>query len=119
MMYRDEYFQRANGEWPGLSWKSSLPQNLQVKIDVKSEKLREYGLELLNTKMLETIKGNDDDLYELKGGRCRLAVYYDRQRSTFIYLNGWLKKKQRQTKDIADARVLLHEYLNIKGEGIG
>lgn len=111
MIYSDEYFQRLNGDCPGLAWKNGLPKKLQAKIDAKLENLRVYGLELINTEMLKPIKCPDADLYELRSGQCRLAVFYDRRQSTFVYLNGWLKKRRKQDKDILYARVLLQEYL--------
>ena len=110
-MWTVEYYIRRGGRQPVAEWRDALDKNFRVTIDAKIQKLREYGLEL-PAKMLTTILGADKDFYELRGGQCRVAVYYDRRRATFVLLYGWLKKKRWQNRDIEQARRLLYEYLS-------
>ena len=73
--------------------------------------LGENGIELLGTKMLRCIKGIEGAFCELRGGQCRIALYFNRGRSEFVLLHGFLKKKQNEKAEIKRARGLLQEYL--------
>ena len=115
-MYKIEYYTRGNGRQPAKEWRGALDKKLRKIIDGKIKKLSQYSLELLGTDILKTISGDDRDFYELRGGQCRVAVYYDRGRNTFILLHGWLKHKQVQQQDLEQARRLLQEFLSGKGE---
>ena len=77
--------------------------------------LERNGLILLETKAMKRIGGNDDGLYELRGGQGRITAYFDRDRSVFILLNAFLKKSGKQKDKIEEARGLLHDYLDRKG----
>ncbi len=84
----------------------------RANIDAKIAKLRQHGLKLLRTEMLEKISGHDD-LYELRnrGLGWRIGLYFDRDNATFVLLCGWKKQKDTQPDDIAQARRCLDEYL--------
>jgi mRNA-degrading endonuclease RelE of RelBE toxin-antitoxin system len=112
-MWFIEYYTRRDARQPAVEWLDSLDKRHTAVINAKIQKLSEYGLELLSTEMLKTISGDDKDFYELRGGRCRIATYYDRPRNTFVLLHGWLKKKPSQKKDIEQSRRLLYEYLSV------
>jgi len=117
-MWSIEYYKTALGRQPVFEWQKGLDKGNESEIDVKIKKLGEYGLKLLNTNMLKVIAGADPDFYELRGGRrsqCRIAIYYDRRRSTFVLLYGWLKKRKRDKLNIERARHLLHSYLSAQG----
>jgi len=65
--------------------------------------------------MLQVIKGNDENLYELVAGNFRVAVYCVRREEQFILLHGWRKKGKSSPRDITLSRELLHEYLGRGG----
>ena len=115
MIWTVDYYTTRGDRQPVAEWRDGLDRRFRVVIDAKIQKLGEYGLELLSTEMLKIISGDDSDFYELRGGQCRIATYYDRPRATFVLLHGWLKKKRRQKQDIKQARRLLHEYLSAEG----
>lgn len=114
-MYFIEYYIDERGRQPVFEWQEGLDIRDESIIDAKIKKLGENGLMLLNTEMLDVIKGDDTDFYELKGGlnrQCRIAVYHDKRRNTFILLHGWKKKRRRDEQNIERARVILHRYLS-------
>lgn len=111
-MYEVEYYTKRGGRRPVGDWLDGLDQRLQALMDTKIKRLAQYGLELLKTSMVKSISGRDRDLYELRGGQCRIAFYYDRQRGDFVLLHGWLKKRQKHEQDIEHARWLVREYLS-------
>ncbi len=76
----------------------------------KVVRLEEHGLTLLGTNMMKRIENKDKDFYELIGGRCRIALYHEVIRNSFILLHGFIKKRQRETREISIARSRLHEY---------
>ena len=78
MPYRIVYYLRPNGIQPVAEWLDSLSTSHQAVIVDKIQALEENGLILLGTTMMERIKGNDKDFYELRGGQCRVALCYDR-----------------------------------------
>lgn len=114
-MWKVIYFTRANEWQPAAQWRAEQSKDIKSNIDVKIAKLEEYGLELLNTKMLDKISG-DADLYELRnvGKGWRIATYFDRNINTFVLLHGWKKQKQTQPQDIQQARHYLQEYLSMR-----
>jgi hypothetical protein len=114
-MWEVEYFTTRNDREPAAEWIDALAVQIRAQIYAKIDKLREHGLELLNTEMLKVIVGSEEDLYELRSGQGRIALFYDRRRDVFVLLNGWLKKKQRQPRDIETARRNSHEYLSTHG----
>ena len=117
-MYEVDYYTRPNGDQPVANWLDELDRKKRAGIEAKIQYLEEYGLELLGTKMLERVKG-ERNLYELRGGQCRVITYYDRRKgdNRFVLLHGFLKKKQRQRHDIDEGYRLLYEYLSKKQGG--
>jgi len=112
-MYKINYYTRPNGDQPVANWFDALDKQKGAVIKDKIQYLGEYGLELLGTKMLKPVKG-ENDLYELRGGQSRVIVYYDRGKggNKFVLLNGFLKKGRREREKIDEARFLLYEYLS-------
>ena len=114
-MWFIDYYKDEDGQQPVAEWRDGLDKSSRNNIGAKIGKLRLNGLELLNTNMLKRILGYEADLYELIGGRYRIATYYDRRDDKFVLLHGFKKTKQRETLQIEQARRLLHRYLSAKG----
>ena len=76
-------------------------------------KLREVGLDLLSTNMMDNI---EDGIYELRTGKYRIFCYFDVPRNRFVLLNGFRKvtRKTPESEKTA-ARGLVAEYLSITG----
>ena len=112
-MFKLEYYIRPNGTQPVVDWLDRLDRQKYEVITAKMVKLKMVGLDLLKTEMLRSIK-SVPGLYELKGGQCRVLVYYERGNGVFIVLQGFLKKKARETHEIDIGVRLLREYLTSK-----
>jgi putative component of toxin-antitoxin plasmid stabilization module len=110
---RVEYYTRPNGRQPAAEWIDDQDNSIRPSIDTRINRLDKEGLSL-SKEMLGPIKGEDSNLYELKhkGKKWRIATYYNYKRDVFILLCGWRKTQQKQPRDIARARRLLHEYLD-------
>lgn len=109
-MYVVDYYTRPNGETPAFEWMNSLNIHQQTVILAKLYKLEEEGLKLLQTGMMKRIIGRSN-LYELIGGQCRMILYHEVTSDKFLLLHGFLKKRQRETKEILTACNLLDEYI--------
>lgn len=83
-MYTIEYYIRGNGRQPVVDWRDALNSKLRKVIDGKLLKLGQYGLQLIGTDIVKRIAGDDTDFFELRGGQCRIATYYNRQHNKFI-----------------------------------
>ena len=112
LVYKIDYYERPNGKQPVVEWLDSLSLENRTEIDAKIDTLREQGLVLLSTKMMRRIKNKDQDFYELRGGQCRIALYFNRGSNLFVLLHGFLKKRAVETREIDRGRDLLHEYLS-------
>ena len=110
-MWDIEYYTRPNGAQPTREWLNSLPIDYRKVIKAKIVSLAQHGTELLDTKVMERILGHDSDFYELRGGRCRVAVYWDGTVRKFLLLHGFKKTRNNERREINRARDLLHEYL--------
>ncbi len=113
-MWDIEYYTRPNGDQPVRDWLNRLPVEHRRVIAAKIVSLADHGIELLATKMLERILGADRDFYELRGGRCRIAVYFNGEAQKFILLHGFTKTRDNERREIARARDILHEYLQTR-----
>ena len=109
-MWRIDYYTESSGRQPVAEWLDGLEINAREVIMDKVGQLEEHGLILLQTNMMKRIQNRDKDFYELIGGRCRIALYYEVIRNSFILLHGFIKKRQRETREIDIARSRLHEY---------
>ena len=70
--------------------------------------LRQSGLALLNTAMMDNI---EDGIYELRAGKYRLFCFHDRRNASFVLLNGFRKQTQRTPeREKARARDLAASY---------
>ncbi|MGB5925294.1 MAG: type II toxin-antitoxin system RelE/ParE family toxin [Dehalococcoidia bacterium] len=110
-MYTVDYYTRPNGQTPALEWIDSLNIHEQARILAKVDKLREEGLKLLQTNMMKPVVGRPN-LYELRGGQCRMILYHEATSDKFVLLHGFLKKRQRETREILTACNLLDEYVS-------
>jgi len=110
LMWHIDYYTEPNGRKPVAEWLDSLDRNARAVIMDKIGRLEEHGLTLLRTNMMKRIQNRDKDFYELIGGRCRIALYCEVISNSFILLPGFIKKRQRETREINIARSRLHEY---------
>lgn len=113
-MHQIDYYTSRRGEQPVDEWREGLDKKSRSISDATIDSLREYGLIILNTKMMKSIKGEDRDLFELICGKYRIVVFNDKLYDKFILLHGFKKGKQRETKQIEIARRRLDDYLLIR-----
>ena len=114
-MWTVEYYTDKRREQPVAKWLDEVSKSDRARalgIYARIKKLSEYGLELLDTKMMSRLKGADRHFYELTPGPYRIVVYHDIKRSKFILLHGFRKKRQRQDQDIDRAKLRLENYLH-------
>ena len=109
-MYVVDYYTKPNGQTPAVAWIDSLNIREQARILAKVTKLKEEGLKLLQTNMMKPVVGRSN-LYELRGGQCRIILYHEVTSDRFLLLHGFLKKRQRETREILTACNLLDEYI--------
>ena len=109
-MWNIDYYTEPSGNKPVAEWLDSLDRNARAVIMDKISQLEEHGLTLLRTNMMKRIQNRDKDFYELIGGRYRIALYCEVISNSFILLHGFIKKRQRETREINIARSRLHEY---------
>jgi len=109
-VYHIDYYTEPSGRKPVAEWLDSLDKNARAVIMDKISQLEEHGLTLLRTNMMKRIQNRDKDFYELIGGRCRIALYYEVISNSFTLLHGFVKKRQRETREINIARSRLQEY---------
>lgn len=110
-MWDIEYCTRPNGDQPARDWLKQLPIDHRKVIRAKIVSLAQHGTELLSTKVLQRILGAESDFYELRGGRCRIAVYFDGTAQKFVLVHGFIKTRENERREITRARELLHEHL--------
>jgi hypothetical protein len=118
-LYKIEYHVRANGECPIEAWLQGLENSDKAehrKIMAKLFKLQIEGLKLVNTEMMSSIK-NVKNMFELRGGSCRILTYYDEKAGEFILLHGFRKKHRVEPKEIDVGCRLMNEYLECKYGG--
>jgi phage-related protein len=109
--YSLEYFTRYNGEQPVADWLDNcLDDKQRPVIMAKIDCFEREGMKLINTNMLKRIQG-EHDLYEIRGGKCRVVVFHDRVKEKFVMLYGFMKKKPREPGEIDEAKRMLDEYL--------
>lgn len=120
ILLRIIYHKRPNGEEPAKEWLGALErQNPSVHKNIlaKIDKFQLEGFKLIATDMLGSIRGYPN-MYEIRGGRCRIIGYNDEIRDVFVLLCGLMKTKQREQGQIAFACRLANEYLsNVEGGG--
>ncbi len=109
-MWHIDYYTELNGHQPVAEWLDDLEKNISAHIQDKVVRLQQNGLMLLNTSMLDQIKGCGGDFYELKYDKYRIALYHERTSNTFILLHGFKKERRREPREIETAYSRLHEY---------
>jgi hypothetical protein len=112
------YFKRPAGEKPVRDWLKAQDNSIKPNIYRKIDDLRNNGLDLLKTQVMDIISGPDHGFYELRnrGLGWRLAVFFDQKIDTFFLLHGWHKDNNYE-REIKKARELLHKYLKY-GNGV-
>jgi phage-related protein len=91
-------------------WLDELDKNISAHLQGKVVRLQQNGLMLLNTSMMDSIKGYGSDFYELKYSKYRIALYHETASNTFILLHGFKKERRREFKEIETAHSRLREY---------
>ena len=109
-MYQIEYYVEPNGGEPVREWLRSLDMKTVTVMQDKISLLHEHGLILMRTSVMKRIEGGDKDFYELRGGSGRITIYHDTSNNSFVLLHGFLKKRQREIREISLARSRLREY---------
>jgi len=104
------YYTERSGNNPVAEWLDNLNINARAIIMDKIAQLEEHGLLLLQTNMMKRIQDGDRDLYEVRGGQCRIVLYHHTEGNNFILLHGFMKKRPRERKEIEIARSRFHEY---------
>ncbi len=115
LMWRIDYYTEPSGRQPVAEWLDNLDKadkKISAHIQDKVVRLQQNGLILLNTNMMDSIKGDDSDFYELKYSNYRIALYHETVSNTFILLHGFKKERRRESREIRIARSRLHEYLS-------
>lgn len=106
----------GGGREPVREWLNALSDvTLKATMRSKIDSLCRNGFDLLNTKAMKRLAGYDNDFYELRGGQGRITLYFDRGRDTFVLLNAFLKKRDREKDKIEEAHRFLHDYLERRG----
>ena len=122
-MFEVEYYYKENGSCPATEYLDSIPRGQGRDIKKSIEMLEEYGLVIIGTNRLKPIetgkkrkseKGQSYDLYELIGGRHRIAVYHDKSMEKFMLLNGFFKDQRKCPQGTQYAFDLRKEYLERK-----
>jgi hypothetical protein len=115
-----EYYTKANGNCPIERWLEGLASSDKVeyrKIIAKLFKLQVEGLKLVNTEMMSSIK-DVQNMYEVRGGSCRVLTYYDEIAQEFILLHGFRKRHRVEPHEIDVGCRLLNEYLECRYGGV-
>jgi len=113
MTWRIENYKTKDDNDPVEEWLSGLPDKKLVSVlRSKITSLSKNGFQLLQTKAMKHIGGEDENLYELIGGAGRITVYFDQARRVFILINAFRKTRKKQTDKISEARRYLHDYLD-------
>jgi phage-related protein len=109
-MWRIEYYTEPSGRQPVAEWLSDLDKKTRNYIQDKLDLLQQHGLTLLNTNMMRPLKGYGGDFYEIKYSQYRIALYHDTINGTLVFLHGFKKEHQRESKEIEKAYSRLRDY---------
>ena len=95
-MYEIVVYKDTNGSCPYAIFREDVRRRGDKKaiaiIDAVVTKLREVGLDLLGTKMMDNI---GDGIYELRPGNYRVFCFYDRPGNRFVLLHGFRKETKK------------------------
>jgi len=109
-VYYIDYYTGPSGRKPVAEWLNGLDKNISAHMRDKVVRLQQNGLMLLNTSMMDPIKGYGGDFYELKYGNYRIALYHETTNNTFILLHGFKKERKQERQEIKTAHSRLREY---------
>ena len=109
-MWHIDYYTEPSGRQPVAEWLDSLNNEIRLHTRDKVVRLQQNGLVLLNTSMMEPIKGYGGDFYEIKYSNYRIALYHETTNDAFILLHGFKKEKRRESREIGIAYSRLREY---------
>ena len=109
-MYYIDYYTEPSGRKPVAEWLDGLEKNISAHMYDKVVRLQENGLMLLDTSMIDPIKGYGGHFYELKYSNYRIALYHEIASNTFVLLHGFKKERKREWREIGIAYSRLREY---------
>ncbi|MBA7691206.1 hypothetical protein ES703_99748 [subsurface metagenome] len=109
-MWHIDYYAEPSGRQPVAKWLDDLDKNISAHMHDKIVRLQQNGLMLLNTSMMDSIKGYGGNFYELKYSNYRIALYHETASDTFILLHGFKKERRRESREIEAAYSRLREY---------
>ena len=109
-MWHIDYYTDPNGRQPIVEWLDRLDKKTRNHLLDKVVRLQQYGLMLLDTSMLRTIKGYGNDFYEIKYSNFRIALYHEIITNSFVLLHGFKKERMKEIQDIKTAYARLLEY---------
>ena len=109
-MWHVDYYTEPNGRQPVAEWLDELDKKTSSHMQDKVVRLQQNGLVLLNTSMMDSIKGYGGDFYELKYSNYRIALYHETAIDTFVLLHGFKKERRRESREIQIAYSRLREY---------
>lgn len=102
-MWHIDYYTEPSGRQPVAEWLDNLDKKTSAYMQDKIVRLQQNGLVLLNTSMMEPIKGYGSDFYEIKYSKYRIALYHKTVSNTFVLLHGFKKERMRETQEIETA----------------
>jgi len=109
-VYYIDYYTEPSGRKPVAEWLDNLDKNMRLHMRDKVVRLQQNGLMLLNTSMMDPIKGYGSDFYEVKYSKYRIALYHEIASGTFILLHGFKKERRRERREVETAYSRLREY---------
>jgi len=112
LLYKVEFFIRINGGCPIKVWLCGIGKKPEAILRTKLRMLEVEGLRLLNTNILKPIVGQTN-LYEVRYSRYRIITFFDVRINVFILLNGFIKQRMNENKEIQRGVQLKEEYLLI------
>ena len=102
-MWRIDYYAEPSGREPVVEWLDRLDRKTRNHMQDKIVRLQQRGLMLLDTSMMNPLKGYGSDFYEIKYSKYRIALYHKTVSNTFVLLHGFKKERMRETQEIKTA----------------
>ncbi len=112
MGYEIDYYRDPSGHAPVREWLRQLegdPEYKKIMRWLDQLEIEGFGL-LSNRDSFRSIKG-ERDLYEVKGWKSRVLVYWDDDSHKFVMMHAFFKHADRQPRDIEIAKRRIGRYL--------
>ena len=115
MGYDVDYYREPSGRAPVREWLKQLdgdPEYRKITRWLYQLEIEGFGL-LSNRDSFRSIKG-EKNLYEIKGWKSRVLVYWDGDSQKFVLMHAFFKHADRQPRDIETAKRRIRRYLEMK-----